>query len=120
VQGRHPRQTSNAIGGAASQLGPRGLALANQLNKGLRQGYEILSKPSASSLHQIQHIYERVPVVSSQRWSKTVRGQPSQRKSMSPLSATISPVNKQHYEGLLRAANAVGTYSDRDIAFQEA
>jgi hypothetical protein len=84
------------------------------------EGYEILSKPSASSLHQIQHIHEPVPVVSSQRWSKNVRGQPSQRKFMSPLSATISPVNKQHYEGLLRAANAVGTYSDRDIAFQEA
>ena len=39
---------------------------------------------------------------------------------MSPLSATISRVNKQHYEALLRAANAIGTYSDRDIAFQEA
>ena len=35
VQGRHPRQTSDALGCAASQLGPRGLALATQLNKGL-------------------------------------------------------------------------------------
>jgi hypothetical protein len=39
---------------------------------------------------------------------------------MSPLSATISPVNKQRYEGLLRAANAIGTDSDRDTAFREA
>lgn len=39
VQGRHRRQTSNAIGGAASQLGPRALALATQLNKGLGLPY---------------------------------------------------------------------------------
>ena len=35
VQGRHPRQTSNALGSAASQLGPRALALTTHLNKGL-------------------------------------------------------------------------------------
>ena len=39
VQGRHPRQTSDAIGGAASQLGPRALTLAAQLNKGLGLPY---------------------------------------------------------------------------------
>jgi transposase len=39
VQGRHPRQTSDAIGSAASQLGPRALALATQLNKGLGLPY---------------------------------------------------------------------------------
>jgi transposase len=39
VQGRHPRQSSNAIGGAASQLGPRALALATLLNKGLGLPY---------------------------------------------------------------------------------
>jgi len=39
VQGRHGRQTSNAIGSAASQLGPRALALATQLNKGLGLPY---------------------------------------------------------------------------------
>ena len=39
VQGRHPRQTSNAIGSAASQLGPRALALATLLNKGLGLPY---------------------------------------------------------------------------------
>jgi transposase len=39
VQGRHPRQTSNAIGGAASQLGPRALAQATLLNKGLGLPY---------------------------------------------------------------------------------
>jgi hypothetical protein len=38
---------------------------------------------------------------------------------MSPLSATISWVNKQHNEAPLRAANAIGTLSDRDIAFRE-
>ena len=37
---------------------------------------------------------------------------------MSPLSATISWVNKQHYEPL-RAANVIGTLSDRDTAFRE-
>jgi transposase len=35
VQGRHPRQTSDAVGGAASQLGARAVALATELNKGL-------------------------------------------------------------------------------------
>lgn len=37
VQGRHPRQTSDALGSAASQLGSR--ALATQLNKGLGLPY---------------------------------------------------------------------------------
>src|SRR5258706_12173510 len=39
VQGRHPRQTSDALGSASSQLGPRALALATQLNKGLGLPY---------------------------------------------------------------------------------
>lgn len=40
VQGRHPRQTSNALGSAASQLGPRAIALATQLDKGLGLSHE--------------------------------------------------------------------------------
>lgn len=39
VQGRHPRQTSDVVGGAASQLGPRALALAAVLNKQLGLPY---------------------------------------------------------------------------------
>jgi len=39
VQGRNPRQSSDAVGSAASQLGPRALALATQLNKGLGLPY---------------------------------------------------------------------------------
>ena len=40
VQGRHPRQTSDALGSAgALQLGPRALALTTQLNKGLGLPY---------------------------------------------------------------------------------
>ncbi len=39
VQGRHPRQTSDAVGSAASQLGPRAVALATYLNKGLGLPY---------------------------------------------------------------------------------
>ncbi len=39
VQGRHPRQTSQAVGSAASQLGARALALAIYLNKGLGLSY---------------------------------------------------------------------------------
>jgi transposase len=35
VQGRHPRQTSDALGAAACQVGPRALALAAHLNKEL-------------------------------------------------------------------------------------
>lgn len=39
VQGHHPRQSSQAMGSAASQLGPRAVALATQLNKGLGLPY---------------------------------------------------------------------------------
>ena len=39
VQGRHPRQRSEAVGSAASQLGPRAVALAVELNKGLGLPY---------------------------------------------------------------------------------
>jgi transposase len=39
VQGRHPRQTSDALGSAASQLGARAVALATELNKGLGLSY---------------------------------------------------------------------------------
>jgi transposase len=39
VRGRHPRQSSHAMGSAASQLGPRAVALATQLNKGLGLPY---------------------------------------------------------------------------------
>lgn len=35
VQGRHPQQTSNALGAAASQIGPRAQAVAAHLNKEL-------------------------------------------------------------------------------------
>jgi transposase len=50
VQGRHPRQTSDALGSAAWQLAPRALALATQLNKGLGLPYgktaTVLQQPS--------------------------------------------------------------------------
>jgi transposase len=39
VRGRHPRQSSTAVGSAASQLGPRAVALATLLNKGLGLPY---------------------------------------------------------------------------------
>ena len=39
VQGRDRRQTSQAVGSAGSQVGPRALALATQLNKGLGLPY---------------------------------------------------------------------------------
>ena len=39
VQGRDRRQSSRAVGSAASQLGPRAIALAVQLNKGLGLPY---------------------------------------------------------------------------------
>lgn len=39
VQGRHSRQTSDALGAAASQLGPRAIALATQLNKQMGLSY---------------------------------------------------------------------------------
>lgn len=44
LQGRHPRQTSDALGAAASQVGPRALALAAELNKGLGLSFEKSSR----------------------------------------------------------------------------
>jgi len=44
LQGRHPRQTSDALGAAASQLGPRVLALSAELNKGLGLSFEKSSR----------------------------------------------------------------------------
>ena len=40
VRGRDPRQTSDAVGAAASQLGPRAVAMAAHLNKGLGLSFE--------------------------------------------------------------------------------
>lgn len=40
VRGRDPRQTSDAFGACASQLGPRAVALAAHLNKGLGLSYD--------------------------------------------------------------------------------
>jgi transposase len=40
VRGRHPRQTSDAVGAAASQLGPRTVALGAHLNKGLGLSFD--------------------------------------------------------------------------------
>jgi transposase len=44
LQGRHPRQTSDALGAAASQVGPRALALSAELNKGLGLSFEKCSR----------------------------------------------------------------------------
>lgn len=43
VQGRHPRQTSNALGAAASQVGPQVLGLAADLHKGMGLSLEKVS-----------------------------------------------------------------------------
>lgn len=40
VRGRHPKQTSEALGAAASQLGPQAVALAAHLNKGLGLSFD--------------------------------------------------------------------------------
>ncbi len=44
VQGRHPRQSSDALGAAAVQLGPRALALTADLNKGLGLSFGKVSR----------------------------------------------------------------------------
>lgn len=40
VRGRHPKQTSDAVGAAGSQLGPQAVALTAHLNKGLGLSFE--------------------------------------------------------------------------------
>ena len=44
VQGRHPQQSSDALGAAGSLLGPRALVLASDLNKGLGLSFEKVSR----------------------------------------------------------------------------
>jgi transposase len=44
VQGRHPRQRSDALGAAAAQLGPRALALAAELHTGLGLSFGKVSR----------------------------------------------------------------------------
>jgi transposase len=44
VQGRHERRTSDALGAAASQVGPRAKALSAHLNKGVGASYEKVQK----------------------------------------------------------------------------
>jgi hypothetical protein len=84
-----------------------------------RRATTFLSNPSASSLHHIKQIHELSTRCFVRAVVETVRGQPSQRKSMTPLSATLSRVNQRHYEAPLGAARAIGTCSDRDVAFRE-
>lgn len=52
VQGRDPRQTSDALGAAAVQLGPEALALAVQMNKGLAMPHADV----AAVLHDAFHL----------------------------------------------------------------
>ncbi len=44
VQGRHPRQNSDALGAAGSSLGPNALTVAADLNKGLGLSFEKVSR----------------------------------------------------------------------------
>jgi transposase len=49
ARGRHPLQTSDAVGAAASQVGPRALALAAHLNKGLGLSFGKVSELYATA-----------------------------------------------------------------------
>jgi len=91
VQGRHPRQTSDASGAAASQLGPRAVALATQLNKGLGLPY---GKTSAV-LKQAFEQAIRPAVVARKVWggNRTPRGAHTQEVLVS-LPATC---RQQHH-----------------------
>src|SRR6516162_5424885 len=51
VQGRDPRQTSDALGAAAVQLGPDALALAVQMNKGLGMPHADVAAVLQDGLH---------------------------------------------------------------------
>jgi transposase len=52
VQPRHPEQTSDALGAAAVQLGPRAVALAAWLSKGLGLSAGKVARLLASSVLQ--------------------------------------------------------------------
>jgi transposase len=51
VQGRDPRQTSDALGAAAVQLGPEALALAIKMNKGLGMPHADLAAVLRDAFH---------------------------------------------------------------------
>lgn len=98
VQGRHPRQTSAALGAAANQIGPHALALAAHLNKQvgvshgrlvslfdavlglplakatLVRGIERLARQAEPLYQQIQQVVHRSPVVYPDETSWRVNG----------------------------------------------
>jgi transposase len=86
VQGRHPHQTSDAVGSAASQLGARAVALATELNKGLGLSYGKTAAvlENAFGLHVsrggLAQAFERVAKKAKPTYEKLVeqiRGSPS-------------------------------------------
>jgi len=83
VQGRHARQTSDALGAAANQIGPTALALAGQLNKELGVPHG-----------RIQGLFERAfgLVVAK---ATIVRGIERLAQRAEPLYANISVIVRQ-------------------------
>jgi hypothetical protein len=91
VQGRHPLQTSDALGAAASQLGPRAQAAVVMLNKDLGLSHRM--PVSCSSTWKVKtpltpKEVSRSP--SASRRSTTAAGScpPAPARRMSPLAAT--------------------------------
>jgi len=87
-------------------------------------GYDILSKPSIASLHQIKRIPNRAVVFFGRLFCTAVpltdafviNLWQAAKESMSTLAVTVSEPYTQRYEALMRATNAIGTCTDCDAA----
>jgi transposase len=58
LQGRHERQTSNALGVAGSQLGPRAVATAGYLNKGLGLSHDKVRQLFVQNWGDVDHVQD--------------------------------------------------------------
>jgi hypothetical protein len=87
VQPRHPEQASDALGAAGVQLGPRVVALAAWLSKGL-------GLPAGKIARVLAHLGVTVTQVGSSGWSPArpgVRSRPTPRSSRVKASLVVAP-----------------------------
>lgn len=91
VQGRHPLQTSDALGAAASQLGPHVHAAKAILNKGKRSVYPCISRRRARR----EAVEEARAACSRRRNSWTESGWAAAQASGSRSSRTTPPAARR-------------------------
>lgn len=95
VRGRHPQQTSQAVGAAGSQLGPQAVALTAHLNKGLGLSFE-----KCTSLFEVAF------------------GLRVSRSGLSQALDRLADAAEPTYQGLLRALNEAPVLSPDETGWK--